>query len=341
MTRILSADILIADVIISLAEHPALGAFIEKYRLQPGGKTALDDAQLQEFLAATEGLHVTVTPGGSSANMLTTLGKLLGSEIDVRFFGITGEGSYSDIIRHSLDDAGITLLPDRLLPTQIKPQTAISFVFILPGGQCTIATHPGNARDILKPAMIAEHLLQNSDVLLAQGSLWHKLQPGFADRLYALCIKHGKQFWLTLPTQALLSDEEAENIRHVIPDAALVLGNEAELIRLYGAPLETALHSLQKALKGEALGFITFGKDGAAVVSSHGIKRFPPVPIAEQEIVNTLGAGDTAFAGFAAGYLKGLAPAVSAQIAMALAGAKLRVNGPRLADPRAFAPLLP
>ena len=46
-------------------------------------------------------------------------------------------------------------------------------------------------------------------------------------------------------------------------------------------------------------------------------------------------AGDTAFAGFAAGYLKKLPPETCAKIAVALAGEKLKVDGARLADPKA------
>ena len=62
MTRILSGDILIADVIVSPDGNPALSALVEKYHLKPGGKETLDDVRLAEFSAAVEGCAVTVTP---------------------------------------------------------------------------------------------------------------------------------------------------------------------------------------------------------------------------------------------------------------------------------------
>jgi sugar/nucleoside kinase (ribokinase family) len=145
-----------------------------------------------------------------------------------------------------------------------------------------------------------------------------------------------------LPTQAHLAGEEKEKVMAVLNSASLVLGNQAELERLYGLPLDQALQHLQKTLRDHEragaqdrmLGFITFGKDGAAVVAPHGIDFVDPLKIDNSEILNTLGAGDTAYAGFAAGYIKKLPYLDSAQIAMALAGEKLRINSPRLPDPK-------
>lgn len=335
MTRILSGDVLIADVIAPVEGNAALAALAQKYRMVPGAKQALDDTQLQEFSAALEGATAIVTPGGSSANMLTTLGKLLGKEIEVRFLGMAGDGAYGTLIRDAFAEAGIALVPERFPPSHVVLQSAISFVLVYPDGQCSIATYAGNARDILKPAMIPEHLVKNSDVVLMQGSLWHKFHPEFAGRLLKLCIQHHKQLWLTLPTQANLSKDETAGFMRGLPTAILVLGNHAELERLYGKDLKTSLRQLQVLFKDReerAIGFITLGKDGAAVVSAEGVEYIKPVAA---EIRNTLGAGDTSYAGFVAGYIKKLPDATSARIAMVLAAEKLRVNSSRLADPRA------
>jgi len=343
MTRILSGDLLIADVLVPMTGSPAIEALIEKYQMQPGAKMALNDEQLKEFKAALDGVEHTVMPGGSSANMLTTLCKILGKEIEVRFLGMAGDAKYCSIIRDSLIEAGITLVPERFPGGHVLMQSAVSFVFVYPDGQCTTATNPGNAREILKPAMIAEHLVKNSEIVFVQGSLWHKFQTDFADRLVKLCSKHQRQLWLTLPTQAKPSGEEIDHFLKVLPDAHLVFGNHAELERLYGASLDEGLNKLQKAFRDrervqedkKSVGFITFGKDGAAVVTTQNIEFVQPIKIKGKEIVNTIGAGDTAYAAFAAGHLKQLPEMTSAQLAMALAGEKLRTNAPRLSDPKA------
>lgn len=344
MTRILSADLLVADVLVPVTGNPAIEALIEKYEMRPGGKIALDDEQLKEFHAAVEHLEYVVMPGGSSANVLTTLCKLLGKEIEVRFLGMPGDGKYCGPIRESMLEAGITLVPERFSGAQALMQSAISFVFVYPDGQCTTATHPGNARDVMKPALIAEHLVKNSETVLVQGSLWHKFHADFADRLIKLCSKHQRQLWLALPTQARPTGEEVERFMQVLPEAHLIFGNHAELERLYDTSLDDSLQKLQKTLRdheraqdaGEVMAFITFGKDGAAVVTANAIDFVKPLKIKPEEIVNTIGAGDTAYAGFAAGHLKKIPAKLSAQIAMTLAGEKLRVNAPRLSDPRAI-----
>jgi sugar/nucleoside kinase (ribokinase family) len=311
--------------------------------MEPGDKQSLDETQAVEFSMALKGVSVTVAPGGSSANMLTTLSKLLGKEeVEVRFLGMPGNGEYGDTIRDSLTESGIALVPERFPLCNAPMESAVSYVFTYPDGQCTIATYSGNAKDVLKPAMIAEHLVKNSEILLVQGSLWHKFHPEFSDRLLKLCEKHQRQLWLTLPTQHNLTEEETAKFMNALNSASLVFGNHAELQRLYELPLDQSLQHLQKAFRdreragaqGRVLGFITYGKEGAAVVGAHGIDHVQPSHIADAEILNTLGAGDTSYAGFAAGYLKKLPDTVSAQIAMTLAGEKLRYNGSRLPDPK-------
>jgi len=344
MTRILSSDLLIADVIVPLDGNPHLLELADKYRMKPGNKQLLNDEQMKEFSAALEGVAVTVTPGGSSANMLSTLGKLLGKEIEVRFVGMPGNGVYGNVLRDAMAEAGIALVPERFPQCHATMESAVSFVFVYPDGQCSIATYSGNARDILKPALLPEHLVKNSDIVLVQGSLWHKFNLEFTDRLIKLCKLHYKQLWLTLPTQANLTMEESNKFMDALAHASLVFGNQAELERLYDMPLKDALQHLQKTLRdheraeeatGRTLGFITFGKNGAAIVGPHGVDDVPPIAIEDADIKNTLGAGDTAYGGFAAGYIKKLPDNVSAKIAMALAGEKLRINSSRLPNPKA------
>jgi len=327
MIRILSGDLLIADILVPLKDNPLFVPFIEQYKLLPGGKAALDDAGLQAFMDAIEGHVVTVTPGGSSANMLVTLCRLLRGQVQATFIGVAGQGPYSGAIMDSLAEAGIVLHSP-------VGQAAVSFAIVFPGGQCTTATHPGNARELLGAEMITPEMMQESDIVLVQGSLWHKLEPAFADRLVRLAKIFGKILWLTLPTQAKLTPEASAHFREILPQADLVFGNEAELLRLFPGTVDSAVAALQQSLSG-ATGFITFGKEGAMIITAHTTEHVPPEHIGVGDIVNTLGAGDTSYAGFAAGFLKGLTAHDSAHIAMALAGEKLRINNPRLPEPMA------
>lgn len=339
MTRILSGDLLVADVIVPVGDNRALAALIRQYELTPGVKARLDETGLQQFLQAVEGCSVTVTPGGSSANMLTTLCKLLPGQLQVQFIGVAGDDYFSSFITSAFHDAGIGLVP---LRTHAVQQSAVSFVLVFPDGQCTIATYPGNAHSILTADIITDDMVEKSDVILAQGSLWHKLERGFGDRLVHLSRRYDKELWLTLPTQTYLSEEASAHFKTFLPQADLVLGNEAELLRVFGGTVEEGLRALQKCVSHPAhnaarhpTGFITFGKKGAVLVTATMIESVRPENIRAHEIVNTLGAGDTSYAGFAAAYLKGVHDKDAAKIAMVLAGEKLKVNNPRLANPLA------
>lgn len=346
MTRILSSDLLIADVITPLAGNAALAALADKYRLQPGGKIALTREQFDEFSAAIEGFPITITPGGSSANVLTTLSRLLGGDIEAQFLGIIGKSAYSSMIRQSLDKAHVNLLPETLPPGP-SPETAVSYIITYPDGQRTIATYPGNARNILKPHLVTEDMVRNSDVLLVQGSLWQKLNHAFADTLLDLRWQHNKELWLTLPTHANFGEEKAGLFPWLIQSANVMLGNEEELSRMYHTDTDNALRCVQaefrknvldkerKRQRREQVAFITRGEKGTAIVTRDDIRYLPIPPDMPKNVINTVGAGDTAFSGFVAGHLKGLPFEAAAQVGMALAGEKLKVNGARLPDPQA------
>jgi sugar/nucleoside kinase (ribokinase family) len=340
MIRILSSDLLVADVIVPLAGHGQVEAIVEKYHLAPGGKIALAKTQFEELSAAIAGIPVIIAPGGSSANMLVTLSKLLAGEVAVDFIGVAGEGLSSRMIRASLDEAGIALHPAALAASDVA-KTAVSYVIVFPDGQRTIATYPGNASELLKPEMITDALVGSCDIVFMQGSLWKKMEAGYPQRLLDSCLSHGKELWLALPTSALYS-QPLQQFNQTMAQARLLLGNEEELARIYQTSVDAALQQLQNTFAqntGEPqLGFITCGDRGAAIIRREGIERIGSVALPAQAIVNTLGAGDTAFAGFAAGYLKKLPDKQSAQIAMALAGEKLKINAPRLPDPRTALP---
>src|SRR4029077_9850821 len=149
-------------------------------------------------------------------------------------------------------------------------------VVVMKGGQCTIATHPGNARDILKPAMITDGMVHGSDILLVQGSLWHKLNRTFPNRLLALGRRHGKKLWLTLPTQPELSEDDAAHFQRLIPDADLLLGNDAELVRVLCLPLEAALGELQRILASPSPSVGEGGEEGFSLRAQAANMRNQP-----------------------------------------------------------------
>jgi sugar/nucleoside kinase (ribokinase family) len=356
--NVLTADLVIPDLIVRVQDSEKLQKLVKDYKLKGVAKQALTNEQFAEFSAVANEMKragmLTVEPGGSSANVLVTLSKLLGEDrVKTKYLGIAGDDEYTDKVKESFEKSGVTLFPnpDTYNNNVPEPQSARSFVLLYDDGSRTIVTHPGNAKSILKPEHITDDMVKDSDVVFVQGSAWQKFDEKFPDKLVTQRWdnRHDqKELWLALPTHAKFGEENAGKFQWLVTSANLILGNIEELARMYKISPNNpeALKKLQKTFREhpvlkkngfdkEQVAFITLGKDGAAIVTKDEIEFVRSRDIKKSEIVNELGAGDTAFAGFAAGYVKGLPHKISADLAMALANQKLRHNGPRVQDPQA------
>ncbi len=370
MVNILSSDILIADVIIPLLTPEELAHksqdFRQKYELlntkldeileekkaRRGQKAAISKEQLDALSGLAHELGMVheenIVPGGSSANTLTTLAKLMKGKARVCFLGAVGEGKFDPTISESLSEADIERIPETF---PAMPESATSLVFVAPDGSRTITTYPGNAKDMLKSEMVTDDVIDDTNVIFVQGSLWEKMGDRLPNRLLTVGWEQNKEVWLALPTHARFKpDMPEETYKWLITSADVVLGNDEELQRIYKKDFQGALEELSDALterdkvrqregkperKKDAVAFITRGKEGAVVV--HPNRKFEYVGIADiepGEIKNTLGAGDTSFAGFLAGHIAGMKPKGSAAFAMELAAEKLRWNTARIPEPR-------
>lgn len=348
MVKILAADLLITDIIADMV--PKLKHLVDEYKFKPGGKETLGRPDFKEFNRAINGVPVTIEPGGSSANTLTTLAGL--TDVNTSFLGVASSGTYGDMIRSSLQEKRAKVIPETL-PEGVTPETAVSFVMRYTDdeykGERTIATYPGNAREIMKPELVTPELMSEHDILFMQGSLWKKFEPEFADKLITERWQQDKELWLALPTQAIFDKNGKEDINQfnfVMGSANVIVGNDEELARRFGTDPETALHKLKEFMEEHRplekegrtqrrprVAFITRGDKGCAVIEPDKPIYFEKSHVKEGEIVNTLGAGDTAFAGFLAGHLRNLSYEDCASLAMDLAAAKVKRNGPRLEDP--------
>ncbi len=378
--KILTSDILIADTVIAYNQNEdkraEIDTLVKDFKLRPGDKIALNKEQFEAFSSRIEGLATTIYPGGSSANTTTTLNNLLGPErVDATFLGVAGEGTYSNIIRKSLRDSRVKLIPHTLPAGSPSPQTAVSFVVVFDDGQRAIATYPGNAKDIIKKNMITDEMVKDCDALLVQGSLWQKLDRDVANELLIKRWAQNKELFLCLPTHAKFGEENADIFQYFMPSANLVLANDDELAitcktmtaaekelwttqkkdgtveekRAAEINLEAARLSAREIVRDQfanisalperpemnqkQVAFVTRGEKGISVITKDGIEDIPAAEI--DKITNTLGAGDTCFAGIIAGHIQGLSNKQCAEMGGYLAREKLSANGARLANPRA------
>lgn len=349
-----TCDTIPADVVAHRYGNAKLDALTTRYKLEKGGKRALDEKEFGEFavqfMDAVQDNHVIVAPGGSSANTVTTINKLLGNLIDVTFIGVVGNGTYNNVIRDWLQEADICntlkrantrLVPD--LSASVLQQSAVSFVILDQDGERTIVTYPGNAKTIIGPKVLPGILAEDQgQALFLQGSTRRKFGAEFNDKLlewrWGDKPEHHKKLILALPTHALTGDEK-EYFQWLVTSADMVLGNKEEMEGL-GTNFAEFQKLLSRSSVKNPVAFITNGKEGATIVRADDRPSFSVIaatPIANK--VNTLGCGDAFFAGvMAAAALDLKHPKMSSDILWArvgaeIAGATLQIQGAQCSNP--------
>ncbi len=342
--RILTADLLIADLVLKYDDSDAMREQVKKLGMKPGGKGRINRTEFEEFSGAVAGVPILTYPGGSSSNTLRTLGKLMGGSVQTNFIGVVGGGFYSSMIRGSLREAGIRIIPDDSERLDLKgAETAVSFVILYKNGERSIVTYPGNAAKFITPDLITDEMVKETDILFLQGNTREKFNASVPDKLLKLRWEHNKELWLALPTTQAFAISNRDYFQWLIASANVVMSNETEVQNIFGTrSLEDALRRMQVVFSDtkksdlmksrEQIGFITAGKDGAFVVTAHEIGAVPAA--SDIKIVNSLGAGDTSYAGFMAGMITGRGPIESAELAMVLAAEKLKTDGPTIPNPR-------
>lgn len=344
-TRILSLDYLIMDIVISVAENPDIEPLLEKHGITPDSKQQIGSDAFQELSAAVANKKIRTFPGGSSANTLTTVGKILGNRVATAFIGVLGRGLLSSMVGAGLAEAGIERVPE-VFPaeaTGVHPETAISVVAQFESDK-GIGTYPGNATELIKPEILTQELVGPTDIVLIQGSLYRKFDQEVTDRLFDLAREQGAQTWVTLPTTAWNEGKKALIRDRIATNASVVMGNERELASIYGHDdvsdgVKAMIDSMQATTdpvqgNSEPIVFITRGTEGVVVGTRDEVITVPAINLQKGEIyVNPLGAGDSAFAGFMVGNILDLSPEKSAIIGAALGKSNVLEESARIKDP--------
>ncbi|MGE3713387.1 MAG: PfkB family carbohydrate kinase [Alphaproteobacteria bacterium] len=360
--RILTSDLLITDISKELKKNPKLNEYAKRHGMEPGGKTLLDYERYKEMTPLMMRGGLFTAPGGSSANVVTTLSRLMGDGVEVSFIGRVGNGPISEAIDYEMRDANINMIRPPI-PDGLQLHGAVTYALLSEDERGERdkhnATYPGNVHEIIKPETADEQLVKNTDAVFMQGSLWQKFDPEFSNRLMKYRWDLQKELWLALPTKAEFGVDQQDFFQFLIPSANVVLGNMDELCRTAGllgkkgnaAELSPgqrmqALQKLRDAFnrhfededkmirKDKQRAFITDGSNSAWVVTRDKIEEIHVNKMPDEQIRNKTGVGDTAFSGFLYGYLNGLDAEQSARIGVTLAREKLKEDDSRLPDPQ-------
>lgn len=352
--RIFAADMLIADNHLPMAGvERSINGILPDFREGVRGTiNGSGHAKLEQVTAELMGETLRhTTPGGATSCTLWTLKKLLGDTVDINLLGLAADERYGQSITGFLKDAGIRLLGE--WPEGMARETAVTHVIHHHSGKSSPLTYPGTGvegitRNWAQRPGLLEECVRNSDIVYLPESTMEKFGLPFTNRLLDLRWKHKKELVLTLPSHANFGPSDKERFKFLIPSCNVVVGNDVEFCRILDKEIARPVSeeqmarvvaALQKEFEKETLvkegmpcspygqvAFITRGDKPALLVTKDGKIEIPTEQV--EHVRNTLGTGYTAFAGFLAGYIGGMAHEESADFAMKLAAKKAAQPGP-------------
>ncbi|NDF11400.1 MAG: hypothetical protein EB060_01095 [Proteobacteria bacterium] len=350
-------DLVLADIIIDLAalepeKAAELQALVGRFTHKRGDKVRVEKDIFEEVLVpAIDNVPVSITPGGSSANALSTANLLMANNnLSTHYLGfISPGGLYSSMIARGFREARIELFPKMPAPAGIE--TAVSFVFVYPDRQRNIITYPGNADQFMTPEMVTEAFMDGCDTFFMQGSAWKKFDHRVADKMYHMAVERGKDITLALPTNAF-SPEEKDTRARVLFDEALhtarfVVGNEDEVRRMFKLNATLGIGQAAKELQRqfreqrdatgiEREAMITSGSRGAMIITADRLEHVKAVKLSSEDLKkgSTLGAGDATIGFRLAAHFAGMESRAATEFAMKGGAECCKVLGARIPNPR-------
>ena len=232
-----------------------------------------------------------LTLGSSSAIFASNLSTLGAS---TSFIGKIGQDSFGDLVIDSLSTRGVdtrNIIRDETL------QTGATIVLNF-GEDRAMVTHPG-AMEQLTLADVQDHVLKSARHL-HMSSIF--LQPGLIDQLEAL-FKNAKKLGLTTSIDPQWDPAErwAVDLEALLPYVDVFMPNAGELMAFTKT---SNLQSGIEVLKPYANMLVV--KDGrAGAYGWHSGELIHQPPFLNEQVVDSIGAGDSFDAGFISMFIQG------------------------------------
>ena len=325
---------------------------------QPGDKISITADEFKDLSLNAAGLPNKMEPGGSTADILSTVKHLRGDKANIDLLGIAGTNNLSDeLIIHDLHKSGIEVAPG----ATEGARSAVSFIFTHPDGKRTNITYPGNAADKLNADMVTDERIAKSDSVFIPISLWSKFDHSIPEAMLEKAIAMDKPIILSIPKQATFTHSDPGDIyKRLVLHADVIIADESELARWYktGDNYEQAIGKLQIDMaKRDAVregnnkpprqqpvtALIKHSDDSATVLvaasppgvtpPTEALRYDFPAPESMSEKNHSLGVDDAIYAGFIAGLSNNLPPQNAAEFAMGVAQTKSLYDSVRIPNP--------
>lgn len=269
-------------------------SLLAKMGLSKGGMYLIDLETSEQIFEEISGSHVTIAPGGSSANTLSGVSALGGRTV---FIGKIGTDKHGAIYEEMTKGDGV--LPRLLREPHVATGHAITFV--TPDGERTFATHLGASLHF-KKSDVNDADIVASKILHCEGYQLEDLELRAAV-VHAMKIArdHGTKISVDLSDAALV-ERNIDVIHQLIVDYVdIVFVNDDEAKALTGKSSQEALMSIAELCE---IVIVKQGDKGSLIHRDGEVYVISPHEVI---VTNTNGAGDM----YAAGILYSLANNIS------------------------------
>ena len=280
-------------------------SFLSKYELQKGGMHLINSEQSSAVLKGLEGVELSYSPGGSSANALAGVNDLGGTGL---LYGSVGDDDYGRMYVKETEASGVK--------TGIgvyAEKTGTAITLITEGGERTFATHLGAALNFSE-SDVKEEDIAASSILHLESYLFEM------DNLYNACLKamktakeNGVLVSIDLSDSLLVGRIYDRMHSTVLEYADIVFADEEESFAFTGKKEIEALREIEKMCR---LAVVKIGSRGSLIMADKQLYEIQPV---KTKVVNTNGAGDMYAAGILFGLTQGLAVESCGRLASAAA----------------------
>ncbi|MGH9091103.1 MAG: adenosine kinase [Acidimicrobiales bacterium] len=311
----------LVDVLATAGEEEIAAAGLVR------GSMALVDLARAERIYAGMG-PTTEVSGGSAANTVAGVAALGGR---AGFVGTIADDELGRVFVHDIRACGVEYEPSVAPASGTGGRdgdgrsgdgaaealgTGRCLVLVSGDAERTMATHLGAATTI-RPEHVPEALVARGRIAYLEGYLWD-LPPAKEAMRRAVEVAHAHDgsVALSLSDPFCVERHQREFLDLLLDDVDVLLGNEEEVTRLFGAPsLDRAVAAAEET---GLLVAVTLGARGSVVLGAHGPVEVPATPVAE--VVDTTGAGDLYAAGFLYGLTHGAGPEDCARLGALCAG---------------------
>lgn len=281
------------------------------------GSAPLDAAVLNSWVGPSDVDLLVAGSVGYTVQALERLG------MDVELCTTFGQDAFGVYLKGSLERMGVGTSLSRVTPGE----TAIAIYVLLFGGSKRPMTYRLPSfepwPDPIPIGDVAGFSLVHCGGLLHFPDMWHRSLAATFERARSAGVLTAldPQFPLTdLPSPWL------PHIEDVLPHVDVLLCDEGESQSIFGAPNPES--ALQEAMRfGPKVAVVKLGKRGALIGDGHTVIHQPAVPLPEELVRESVGAGDAFDAGFLAAMLRAATPAEAGRFATAVAAVTLRGRG--------------